>query len=210
MGIVFFQVLNPCSLSFKYLTPASTEGGQDISITLEEMVFEFSPGLFTTVSNVVTALTGQQKVAVFMSWTFIQTELQHLSPPPPLANPHSNFRPPEPPKCRKNELFTSEHDNDNYVNSVGKDVTVPVQIYFPSNPGKVQNPHPSDMDDREIFWETCPLPGERKSVEASNWSVQCIAEFWIIAGWNIHFMFQGNPATFDGSDVVNIDDKWRW
>ena len=81
-GNCFFQVLNPCSLSFKYLTPASTEGGQDISITLEEMVFEFSPGLFTTISNVVTALTGQQKVAVFMSWTFIQTELQHLSPPP--------------------------------------------------------------------------------------------------------------------------------
>lgn len=60
-----FQVLNPCSLTFKYLTPASSEGGQDIAIELEEMVFEFSPGLLTTVGNVVTALTGQQKVGLF-------------------------------------------------------------------------------------------------------------------------------------------------
>ena len=51
-------------MTFKYLTPASSEGGQDIAIALEEMVFDFSPGLLTTVSNVVTALTGQQKVAV--------------------------------------------------------------------------------------------------------------------------------------------------
>ncbi|KAL9969256.1 hypothetical protein ACROYT_G021452 [Oculina patagonica] len=57
-----YKVLNPCSLTFKYLTPATSEGGQDIAITLEEMVFDFSPGLLTTVSNVVTALTGQQKV----------------------------------------------------------------------------------------------------------------------------------------------------
>ena len=64
---MLFQVLNPCSLSLKYLTPACSEGGQDIAIELEEMMFEFSPGLLTTVSDVVTALTGQQKVCSLVS-----------------------------------------------------------------------------------------------------------------------------------------------
>lgn len=63
----FLQVLNPCSLTLEYLTPASSEGGQDIAISLEEMVFDFSPGLLITVSNVVTALTGQQKVCLFLT-----------------------------------------------------------------------------------------------------------------------------------------------
>lgn len=60
--------MNPCSLDFKYLTPASSVGGQDITISLEEMVFEFSPGLLTTLSNVVTAFTGQQKVCLSLHY----------------------------------------------------------------------------------------------------------------------------------------------
>lgn len=62
-----FQVLNPCSLTFKYLMPASIDGGQDIDIKLEKMLFEFSPGLLTTVTNVVTAFTSLQKVCAFVS-----------------------------------------------------------------------------------------------------------------------------------------------
>lgn len=69
MSKPFLQVLNPCSLTFEYLTPASSEGGQDITISLEEMVFEFSPGLLTTLSNVVAALTGQQKVCLSLTDT---------------------------------------------------------------------------------------------------------------------------------------------
>ena len=65
-------MLNPCSLTVEYLTPASSEGGQDIIISLEEMVFEFSPGLLTTLSNVVAALTGQRKVCP------LQTTLKSL------------------------------------------------------------------------------------------------------------------------------------
>ena len=61
-----FQVLNPCSLTFKYLMPASIDGGQDIDIELEKMLFEFSPGLLTTATNVVTAFTSLQKVCAFV------------------------------------------------------------------------------------------------------------------------------------------------
>lgn len=64
----FLQVLSPCSLTFKYLTPASSEGGQDWNISLkDEMMFELSPGLLTTLSNVVAALTGQQKVCLSLA-----------------------------------------------------------------------------------------------------------------------------------------------
>lgn len=45
--------------------PASIDGGQDIDIKLEKMLFEFSPGLLTTVTNVVTAFTSLQKVCAF-------------------------------------------------------------------------------------------------------------------------------------------------
>ena len=46
--------------------PASIDGGQDIDIELEKMLFEFSPGLLTTATNVVTAFTSLQKVCAFV------------------------------------------------------------------------------------------------------------------------------------------------
>ncbi|XP_068698299.1 intermembrane lipid transfer protein VPS13C-like isoform X1 [Montipora foliosa] len=57
-----YKVLNPCSMTFKYSTPASNKGGQEIEIDLEAMLFEFSPGLLTTVTNVVKELIGQKEV----------------------------------------------------------------------------------------------------------------------------------------------------
>ena len=57
-----FQVLNPCSMTFSYSTPASDKGGQDIAIYLEAMRFDFSPGLLATVTNVIKELTGQREV----------------------------------------------------------------------------------------------------------------------------------------------------
>ena len=49
--------------------PACSKGGQDIAIELEEMMFEFSPGLLTTVSNVVTAFTTQRKVCFLLCFS---------------------------------------------------------------------------------------------------------------------------------------------
>ena len=46
--------------------PASIDGGQNIDIELEKMLFEFSPGLLTTVTNVVTAFTSLPKVCRFL------------------------------------------------------------------------------------------------------------------------------------------------
>ena len=59
-----FQVLNPCSMTFSYSTPASDKGGQDIAIYLEAMRFDFSPGLLATVTNVIKELTGQREVCL--------------------------------------------------------------------------------------------------------------------------------------------------
>lgn len=51
--------------------PASIDGGQDIDIKLEKMLFEFSPGLLTTVTNVVTTFTSLQKVCAFVCVRFV-------------------------------------------------------------------------------------------------------------------------------------------
>ena len=51
-------------MTFKYSTPASNKGGQEIEIDLEAMLFEFSPGLLTTVTNVVKGLIGQKEVCM--------------------------------------------------------------------------------------------------------------------------------------------------